>query len=105
MISQIALLAASTAVLVSAQATAGCTAKSFVVPSWVVGDFSSTSGNISFSAFNRASNATSTVVCATASGSCKASGKLEASVQLSETSAFVSLNETWNCNDRAGGER
>jgi hypothetical protein len=109
MIAPIVLLAASVAMVFAqgpppaATTPAGCTSKSFVIPSWLVANFSSAGGKSSFTTFNRASNVTSTVECT--GGSCTASGKLQAFVELSESAAVVSLNETWNCNDRPGGER
>jgi hypothetical protein len=121
------LLAASAAVLVSAQyppppeAILGCTTNSFAIPSWLVQDLqysgaaaSSTNGNVSFHILNRATNYTANMVCQVGrSGwnSCSIQDKpwsnetLQASIQVNGSSAQVLVNQTWPCNDRNGTHR
>ncbi len=118
------LLAASAAVLVSAQAPRrsgpilGCTTDSFAIPSWFVQDLqyssgpaSSKSGNVSFHLLNRATNYTTELACQVESSSWNAcsvvgkpssNGTLHASVQVNGALAQVLVNETWTCNDRKG---
>lgn len=107
------LLAASAAVLVSAQgqpaAAAGCTSNSFSIPSWFVQDVAlageGTAQTVSFNVLNRATNGTTNVACK-AGGTCTAVDKtLEAVANLGASSVHILLSQTWGCNDREGADR
>lgn len=110
------LLAASAAVLVSAQfppppnVSTGCTSKSFTIPSWFVQDLEiAADEGVLFRVSNRATNYTANLACPTEEGGwngCSiqggrfSNGTLEASVQVGEDSLSVLVSETWVCNDR-----
>jgi hypothetical protein len=113
MAAHLLLLAASAAVLVSAQMTPGrgngCTAKSFSIPSWLLQDVKHSDGSVSFSLQNRAINYTASLACQTKEsgwnacfiqGTPSTNDPLKASVQVSETSATFLLEQSWTCNDR-----
>ncbi|KAK4238832.1 hypothetical protein C8A03DRAFT_14766 [Achaetomium macrosporum] len=111
------LLVASAAVLVSGQfgqipapsPHAGCTESSFSIPSWLVQNVKYTDANVAFDVQNRANNYTASLTCQTKESgwnACSIQGTpssnltLEASVQVSESSATFQLNQTWTCSDR-----
>lgn len=103
------LLAASAAVLVSAQApsdrSAGCTAKSFAIPSWLIQDVKHADGVVSFSASNRAINYTANLTCegekaCSIQGTPSSDDELEASVEVTEDSTTFYLKQSWACDDR-----
>ena len=125
MLGRILLLAASAAVLVSAQRPRqgrlipGCTTDSFAIPSWFIHDLQYSSGNgtskggkVDFHLLNRATNYTTDMSCQVGSSSwsiCSTKGKawsnntLAVSVQVvNETSATLLVNQTWTCSDRQG---
>ncbi|KAK3366204.1 hypothetical protein B0T24DRAFT_711682 [Lasiosphaeria ovina] len=114
MLTRFTFLAASAAVLVSAQApSSGCTTASFQIPSWFVTDFkySTSDKSLSYSLLNRATNITENLTCkAAASGwnTCSSQAKNDAllvSAQVIGSLAQISVNETWTCNDRNGSDR
>ncbi|KAK3985429.1 hypothetical protein QBC44DRAFT_374158 [Cladorrhinum sp. PSN332] len=110
MLSRIVLLQlASTAVIVSAQgprAPGGCTTNSFTIPSWFIQDLAYTpeSRNISFGILNRPANISTAASCqADRKGWNSCTTKDEsflARVQVHGTLAQISVNQTWECNDR-----
>ena len=121
MTGRVLLLAASSAVLVSAQVqptpgTSSCTTNSFAIPSWFIQNLQynsadATSGDASFHLVNRATNYTASLACKISGSSwstCAAQGTpssadaLVTSFQVSGTTAQVSVNQTWACADRAG---
>lgn len=91
---------------------AGCTSNSFTIPSWLVDNLQYTAGGkVSFHITNRATNYTADLACSlggTGWNACTIQGKpwsndtLQVSVQVSETSAQLKVNQTWTCNDRNG---
>ncbi|KAK0736669.1 hypothetical protein B0T21DRAFT_384125 [Apiosordaria backusii] len=91
--------AASAQAVISAQ---GCTSRSFSIPSWFINDLSASDGKTSFTLLNRATNQTAEYTCQ--GTNCSAGEELEdliASVQVSATTANVSVNQTWVCSDRS----
>jgi hypothetical protein len=106
------LLAAAAAALVSAQGpsatAAGCTAKSFAIPSWLIQDVKYTGADVSFSIANRATNYTATLACQGKTAgwnACVVQGglvdePLAASVMVGEASTAFFVNQTWTCGDR-----
>ncbi|OIW23408.1 hypothetical protein CONLIGDRAFT_585806 [Coniochaeta ligniaria NRRL 30616] len=108
------LLVAAASAVASAQSlpTTGCTSNSFAIPSWLIEDLEYTAaGKTSFHITNRATNYTADLTCSPGSSgwnACAIQGKpwsndtLQVSVQISETSAQVMVNQTWTCNDRNG---
>lgn len=107
------LLAASAAVLVSAQGpsnrSGGCTAKSFAIPSWFVQDVKKADGVISFNILNRATNYTADLSCETTKtglnacsiqGTPSSNDTLEAAVEISLKPTVFHLKQSWTCDDR-----
>ncbi|KAH6622647.1 hypothetical protein F5144DRAFT_656109 [Chaetomium tenue] len=106
------LVAASAAVLVSAQAPSdgsACTAKSFAIPSWFVQDVKHAEGVISFNVWNRATNYTADLACETTEtglnacsiqGTPSSNDTLEASVEISGDPTTFHLKQSWTCSDR-----
>jgi hypothetical protein len=107
MAARLFFLAASTAALVSAQTTAGCTAKSFSYPSWIIQDVKHTDGAVSFSIANRVTNSTASLACqvkAAGVNACVVQGtpndSLKVSVAAGDNSTTFTVNQSWDCNDR-----
>ncbi|KAK4248889.1 hypothetical protein C7999DRAFT_39887 [Corynascus novoguineensis] len=107
------LIAASAAVLASAQAppsnSSECTAKSFSLPSWLIEDVKYDDGAVSFDVSNRAIDFAESLVCKTKEtglSACSIQGKrwanntLEASVETNSESTTFYLKQSWTCNDR-----
>jgi hypothetical protein len=106
------LLAASAAVFVSAQSpdrSAGCTAKSFAIPSWLIQDVEKADGVVSFNLQNRATNYTASLSCETTKtglNACSVQGTpssddtLEAAVEISNKPMGFYLKQSWTCDDR-----
>ena len=109
MAARLFLLAASTAAVVSAQATAGCTAKSFSYPSWIIQDVKHADGAVSFSIANRVTNYSASLSCqvkAAGANACAIQGtalandSLKVSVVAGETSTLFTVTQSWDCYDR-----
>ena len=104
------LTAASAATLVSAQAVAaGCTAKSFSYPSWLIQDVKHADGAVSFSLSNRVTSSTASLACqikATGLNACAIQGTpspnepLLVSVLAGESATTFVVNQSWGCSDR-----
>ncbi|KAK3381799.1 hypothetical protein B0H63DRAFT_213937 [Podospora didyma] len=112
MSARLLFLAVSAAASVSAQLAAaqGCTSSSFAIPSWWIQGLQSSSAGVSFQLVNRATNYTADAACQitttggwnACSTKSKENGVVSASVQVTETSAQVFVNQTWTCSDRTG---
>ncbi|KAK4152588.1 hypothetical protein C8A00DRAFT_44343 [Chaetomidium leptoderma] len=106
------LMAASAAVLVSAQAqapSAGCTGKSFSIPSWLIQDVKRSNGAVAFDFANRATNYTASLSCdtvktglnaCTIQGTPSSDDALEAAVEIKDGSTGFFLTQSWTCDDR-----
>ncbi|CAK7211578.1 hypothetical protein SCUCBS95973_001162 [Sporothrix curviconia] len=121
MVSHSVLLLASPAAVMLASAQvgpyqspiiAGCTTSSFSVPSWWVHNLTTTASSASFHVVNRATNDSAKVTCSAAAAASSgwqacsfsktspANLTISGSVHLNSTTAHLSLNQTWTCNDR-----
>ena len=106
-------LTVSAVVLVSAQSPsdriAGCTARSFAIPSWFVRDVKIDGGYTTFSLSNRATNYTASLSCETTKtglnacsiqGTPSSNDTLEAAVEISAKPRAFYLKQSWTCDDR-----
>jgi hypothetical protein len=103
------LLAASAAVLASAQGVSpGCTANSFSYPSWLIRDVKYTTQNVTFSLSNRVTDYKANLACqftkpglnaCAIQGTPAANDTRQVSVLAKDSGLFV-VKQSWECNDR-----